>query len=83
MLCFLYRVGILLYFDEKGLNEIVVFDIQWFVDVFKIIISFFVDINDIDFSFECFKSIGVLDDEDVYKIWKSRVVKDGYVLYKK
>lgn len=27
MLCFLYRVGILLYFNEKGFKEIIVFDI--------------------------------------------------------
>lgn len=27
MLCFFYRVGILIYFDEKDLNEIIIFDI--------------------------------------------------------
>lgn len=83
MLCFLHRVGTLLYFDEIGLNETVVLDIQWFVDAFKTIISFSVDINDTDHSLEHFKSTGVLDNEDVDKIWKSRAAKEGYVLYKK
>lgn len=82
MLCFLHRVGTLLYFDEKGLNETVVLDIQWFVDAFKTIINFPVDINDLDYSLQRFRSTGLLDDEEVNKIWKSRA-KEGYVLHKK
>lgn len=38
MLLFFYRVGNLLYFDEGMLREIIIFDVQWFVDVFKCII---------------------------------------------
>lgn len=82
MLCFLHRVGTLLYFDEKGLNETVVLDIQWFVDAFKTIINFPVDINDLDNSLQRFGSTGVLDDEEINKIWKSRA-KEGYFLHKK
>lgn len=82
MLCFLHRVGTLLYFDEKGLNETVVLDIQWFVDAFKTIINFPVDINDLDNSLQRFGSTGVLDDEEINKIWKSRA-KEGYFVHKK
>lgn len=82
MLCFLHRVGTLLYFDEKGLNETVVLDIQWFVDAFKTIINFPVDINGLDYNLQRFGSTGVLDDEEVNKIWESRA-KEGYVLHKK
>lgn len=82
MLCFLHRVGTLLYFDEKGLNETVILDIQWFVDAFKTIINFPVDLNDPDYSLERFRCTGVLNDEEVNKIWKSRA-KEGYISHKK
>lgn len=40
MLFFLYRVGSFLYFDEDILKKIIIFDVQWFVDVFKSIIEY-------------------------------------------
>lgn len=84
MLCFLHRVGTLLYFDEKGLNETIVLDIQWFVDAFETIISFPVDIlvNDTGYSLELFRSTGVFDDEEFDKIWKSKA-KEGYISQKR
>lgn len=42
MFIFMYRVGILLYLKEDSLKEIIIFDIQWFVDVFKVIINYLV-----------------------------------------
>lgn len=33
-------VGILLYFDEEKLKDIIIFDFEWFVDVFKCIIKY-------------------------------------------
>lgn len=81
MLCFLYRVGILLYFDEKDFNEIIIVDIQWFVNVFKFFINFLVDIEDNDFNCECFRDIGVIDDEKFLEIWKVKL-EEGYIFYK-
>lgn len=51
MLLFFYRVGMLLYFEENNLKEIIIFDIQWFFDVFKFIIVYYVDIK--KFDIEC------------------------------
>lgn len=82
ILCFLHRVGTLLYFDEEGLNETVVLDIQWFVDAFKTIINVPVDKNDLDYSLQRFERTGVLDDEEIIKIWKSRA-KEGHFSHKK
>lgn len=48
MLLFFYRVGMLLYFDEDNLKEIIIFDIQWFFNVFKCIIVYYVDQKDFD-----------------------------------
>lgn len=81
MLCYLYRVGIVLYFDEKGLNEIIIFDIQWFVNVFKFFIYFDVDLDDSDYSCDFIKKIGVIEDKKFIEIWKSKV-KEEYILYK-
>lgn len=38
ILIFFYEVGEIFYFFEEGLNEFVILDIQWFLDVFKYII---------------------------------------------
>lgn len=48
MLFFLYRIGILLYFNENSLNEIIIFDILWFFEVFKLIIVYFMNKLDIE-----------------------------------
>lgn len=81
MLCFLYRVGIFLYFNEESLYEIIIFDIEWFVNVFKLIIDFYVDICDLDYKCECFKVIGLLDDINLILFWK--YVNEEYICYKK
>lgn len=82
MLSFLHRVGSLLYFDEKGLNETIILDIQWFVNAFKSLINFPVDIEDTDYNRERFKSAGVIGDEELTEVWKSKP-EEGYIFHKK
>lgn len=48
MLKFLYNVGLLMYFDEEELRNIVIFDVQWFINVFKCIIIDFVDVENVN-----------------------------------
>lgn len=62
MLFFLYRVGNLLYFDECSLKEIIIFDIQWLVDVFKCIVIYKVKIVIIDIQCLYFQNIGEIED---------------------
>lgn len=62
MLFFLYRVGNLLYFDEYSLKEIIIFDIQWLVDVFKCIVIYKVKIVIIDIQCLYFQNIGEIED---------------------
>lgn len=81
MLCFLHRVGTLLYFDEKGLNETIIVDIQWFVNAFKSLIHFPVDIEDNDLNRERFRDTGVIDDEKLSEIWKVKS-EEGYISHK-
>lgn len=62
MLFFLYRVGNLLYFDECSLKEIIIFDIQWLVDVFKCIVIYKVKIVIFDIQWLYFQNIGEIED---------------------
>lgn len=45
---FLHRVGSLLYFDEEELRDIVILDVQWFVNAFKCIITDSVDVENVN-----------------------------------
>lgn len=76
MLFFLYRIGILLYFNENSLNEIIIFDILWFFEVFKLIIVYFMNKLDI----EWLQNIGNFDDKDFKLIWEKSENKE-YILY--
>lgn len=81
MLCFLHRVGTLLYFNEKGLNETIILDIQWFVNAFKALINFKEDIGGTDYGCDRIKTTGVIKDKKLTKIWKSKA-KEEYMLHK-
>lgn len=81
MLCFFHRVGTLLYFDEKGLNETIILDIQWFVNAFKSLIKFHVNIKGTDYTHERIKRTGVIQDEELTEIWKSKA-NDRHIKYK-
>ncbi|XP_062568103.1 cyclic GMP-binding protein C-like isoform X1 [Saccostrea cucullata] len=39
MLSFFHEIGTILFFNEEGLNKMVIVDVQWFVDAFKNIIT--------------------------------------------
>lgn len=71
MLVFFHRVGTLLYFDEKHLKDTIILDIQWFLDAFKCIINYPLDIKDNDTKRKHFYSTGELDDEELDRIWKT------------
>lgn len=79
MLCYLHRVGTVLYFDEEGLNETIILDIQWFVNAFKSLLHFTVDVDDSDYSRD--SSTGVIKDKNLTEIWKSKA-KEEYILHK-
>lgn len=81
MLVFFYRNGVLLYFNEDYLKDKIIFDIQWFLDVFKCIINYFLDIEGCDCECICFYYIGELVDEELNRIWKIYENKE-YLDYK-
>ncbi|XP_062598510.1 probable serine/threonine-protein kinase pats1 [Saccostrea cucullata] len=75
MLRYYHDAGKVLYFDENGLNEGLIIDIQWFIDAFKHIIKdrlHFTGIpgNEEDWD-EYYKS-GYLRNTLLIKIWKSK-----------
>lgn len=82
MLCFFHRVGTLLYFDEKGLNETIILDIQWFANAFKSLVNFPVNIKDTDYICERLRRTGLIYEEEVTEIWKGKA-KEEYIMHKK
>lgn len=82
MLFFFYKCGKLLYFDKGVLKEIIIFDVQWFLDGFKCIIVYYVNIVYNDCKRLCFKNIGEMDDEELVVIWKINKEGEIYILYK-
>lgn len=71
MLSFLHRVGTLLYFEDDGLEEVIILDIQWFLDAFKCIIKYPVNENhQNDTKRDSFYHTGELDDEELDEILK-------------
>lgn len=81
MLCLLHRTGTLLYFNEESLNDTIILDIQWFVNAFKTIIDFPVEIHDTDTSRERFKNTGLMYDNKLTKIWKDKA-NEKYLFHK-
>lgn len=71
MLDFFYRVGTLLYFNEDYLKDKIILDIQWFLDAFKCIIDYPLDIEGSDSKRKRFYDTGELDDDELNRIWKT------------
>lgn len=71
MLVFFHRVGILLFFKEDFLKDKIILDIQWFLDAFKCIINYPLDINGSDSKRRRFYFTGEIDDEELNRIWKT------------
>ncbi|XP_062611095.1 cyclic GMP-binding protein C-like, partial [Saccostrea cucullata] len=71
MLRFFHDCGKILFFNEKGLNEIIILDVQWFVDAFKNILT---DRNHqtnvLRNQWEAFSETGMLEEEHLEKIWE-------------
>lgn len=69
----LHQAGTLLYFEETDLNDKIVLDVQWFVDAFKSILTYRVDISEPNNSkAEQFKMTGEMDHSQLSKIWNIR-----------
>lgn len=81
---FLNRVGFLLYNDEEEFRNIVIFDVYWFVGVFKCVIVDLVEIYEIiNKEIIIFYEMGELDDYDLNIIWnKFKNKKENYFDYK-
>lgn len=84
MLIFFNRVGFLLYIDEDELRNIVIFDVYWFVGVFKCVIVDLIEIEEIiNKELIIFYEIGELNDYDLDIIWsKYDNKKEKYFDYK-
>lgn len=84
MLIFFNRVGFLLYIDEDELRNIVIFDVYWFVGVFKCVIVDLIEIEEIiNKELIIFYEIGELNDYDLDNIWsKYDNKKEKYFDYK-
>lgn len=72
MLIFLHRVGTLLYIEEDGLEETVILDIEWFVDAFKRLVNYPVDVGKVnDLKRKHFQFTGELEENDLKALWKT------------
>lgn len=71
MLAFLHRNGTLLYFNEEYLKDKIILDIQWFLDAFKCIINYPLDMNGCDSKRKRFYYNGELEDKELNRIWKT------------
>lgn len=69
MLVFFHSVGVLLYFDEDGLKENIILDIQWLLDAFKCIIEYPVRTEVNDMKRRHFYRTGELDNVELDRIW--------------
>lgn len=71
LLKFLNKAGTVLYFEEQRLKETIILDFQWFLDAFKNIIIYDVDLSiPSDKKREYFLSSGQLEEKELTAIWK-------------
>lgn len=82
MLLFLHRVGSLLYFDDEALKETIILDIQWFVNAFKCIITYPVNIRNTDKDRERFHKTGEISDRELTNIWENEEYGQEYIFHK-
>ncbi|XP_048765229.2 uncharacterized protein LOC125673020 [Ostrea edulis] len=73
MLRFYQEIGQIIYFSDEGLRDVIILDVQWFVDAFKAIITdpthvhgFTQKVKD----WEDFRDTGKLFDATLCEIWK-------------
>lgn len=82
MLLFFHKCGKLLYFDKGALKETIILDVQWFLDGFKCIIAYHVNIAHNDCKRLRFKNTGEMDDEELVAIWKTNKEGETYISHK-
>ncbi|XP_062586414.1 probable serine/threonine-protein kinase pats1 [Saccostrea cucullata] len=74
MLRYYHDAGKVLYFNEEGLKEFIIIDVQWFIDAFKHIITdklHFKGIPVASEDWEEFYSTGNLEDHLLTEIWRN------------
>lgn len=71
MLAFFHRNGTLLYFNEDYLKDKIILDIQWFLDAFKCIINYPLEIDGCDSKRKRFYYNGELEDKELNRIWRT------------
>ncbi|XP_061180613.1 uncharacterized protein LOC133189227 [Saccostrea echinata] len=74
MLSFFHEIGTILYFNEEGLNKMVILDVQWFVDAFKNIITDPTQVKDASFTVSewmQFNQTGQLSDRLLSEMWSN------------
>ncbi|XP_061193255.1 uncharacterized protein LOC133201468 [Saccostrea echinata] len=75
MLRYYHDTGKILYFNEAGLEEFVVIDVQWFIDAFKTIITDKMHVSGIDASgndWQEYYSTGYLKEFLLLAIWRRK-----------
>lgn len=82
MLLFFHRVGNLLYFDESILREIIILDVQWFVDAFKCIIRKHEKKATTDCETLRFQTTGEITDKDLTRIWEESNEGQTFIAHK-
>lgn len=74
LLKYLNRIGSILYHDEDNIHNIVILDVQWFVDAFKSIITHPVDFKSLsDIDRKHFHETGELEDHQLDAILKENL----------
>lgn len=82
MLLFFHRVGNLLYFDESILREIIILDVQWFVDAFKCLIRKHENKATTDCETLRFQTTGEITDKDLTRIWEESNEGQTFIAHK-
>ncbi|XP_061186867.1 uncharacterized protein LOC133194994 [Saccostrea echinata] len=83
-LLFLHTVCSVLYFPEKNLEDVVILDVQWFVDAFRYIFTDKTLAKNDDFfgEFTTFRKTGELSDELLKKMWGKESENESFLSYK-
>lgn len=70
LLKFLNKAGTVLFFEEQRLKETIILDFQWFLDAFKSIINYDVNVVYTDQKRTHFQWSGELEDSELTALWK-------------
>ncbi|XP_056015201.1 uncharacterized protein LOC130046575 isoform X2 [Ostrea edulis] len=85
MLRFYQEIGQIIYFSDEGLRDVIILDVQWFVDAFKAIITDPTHVHGFTQKvkeWKAFRDTGKLSDATLCKIWKKNY-GESYIKHKK